>query len=139
MTIRAIQAGLRKILHNPRLGQALKGYHKIDNLSPLGWQYLREKLLEINGVVLTERFGTRTVRSVQTSLRKASVKGKILIEKIVITGNGVNDVKPILGRYCIVGTRKRWPKAGEILSSTVGTNVNIIRPENELSFEYISA
>ena len=25
------------------------------------------------------------------------------------------------------------------LSSTVGTNVNIIRPENELSFEYISA
>ena len=138
-SIRSIQNELKKIMNNCRFAQMMKGSSKVDYMNPISWRYLRERLVNAAGVELIARQGSRTQRIIGTNLRKQSVKGKVWIEKLVVTGDGLEVLKEIFGRYCIVGTRRRWPKAGELaLSVGFGTNVNIILPENKISFEYIS-
>jgi hypothetical protein len=135
-SIREVQKSLYKMFNNCRIGQVLKTSAKIQ-MHPMGWMYIKEKLVA-QGLQLAQRLGNRTEKVILPELMKHSVKVKVHLEIIKITSSEeMRIVKGIFGRYCGIGSRRKYPKAGLPPEAiTYGTNLNVFGGNGILVFEY---
>jgi hypothetical protein len=132
-SIRSIQQSQQSILNRRKIGQVLNGSRKIE-LLPIAWQYLKQVLpiLEVN-----IRTGVRTEKVILPQLMKASIKHKVIIEKMTVsTPEHIEIFKRIVGRFAIVGTRSPFPRSGSrpepVRFGTIKNTANII------TLQYIS-
>ena len=80
-SIRSIQQSQHSILNRRKIGQVLNGSRKV-HLLPIAWQYFKEIMSMIQVDV---RNGIRTEKVILPQLMKASIKHKVIIEKITIS------------------------------------------------------